>query len=271
MHGSWLERAKRAQELKELIDDFLAGRITRDHVASSAHALGKSADWGLGALTSTIDSLVNATEVQHGEFVVRRVDFESYARELSEGADAFGTTPLMTIPQATVLAACERIGSPWSRSWVGGLGWFGFAALGSPATGRRLRATWVDLDLSPGSASGGTRVAGVIVPRGIDVGEAARDAIETFRLSDDEILELHPDVRAGEWPRFVVVRQDDHGNRYDVGESRSEVHALDRLAHFESLSHKQTYSLETREPTAFERPAAARFLWRRLGDAPACV
>jgi hypothetical protein len=260
MTSPWLERAQQSQQLKRVLDDFLAGHSTREDVEQSAQAIAHVAQRRLGFLAPMISSLINATEVQHGEFVVRRVDFESYARELSEGYDRFESTPLMTIAQSAVLAASERHASPWSRSWVDGLGWFGFAMIGSPATGRRLRATWMDLDLAPGSMSGGQRVAGVVVPRGGNVDEAARDAIETFELSDEQILELHPDVRASTWPRFVVVRQDDHGNRYDVGESRSEAFALARLAHFESLGHKQTYSVETRESMPFERPTAARFL-----------
>jgi len=260
MTSSWLERSLRAQELKAVLGDFLAGRTSRAEVEMSALAIAERAERRLGFLASTIDSLVNATEVQHGEFVVRREDFEIYARDLSEGYDRFEATPLMTVPQSAVFAACARHASPWSRSWVAGLGWFGFANIGSPATGRRLRLTWVDLDLAPGSMSGAKPFAGVVVPRGVDADEAARDAIETFELSDEEILELHPDVRASAWPRFVVVRQDDHGNRYDVSESRSEMYALARLARFESLGHKQTYSIETREPAPFERAIAGRFL-----------
>jgi len=41
--------------------------------------------------------------VLHGEFVVRREDFESYARELSDGYDRIEATPLMTIPGLTSL------------------------------------------------------------------------------------------------------------------------------------------------------------------------
>ncbi|MBZ0119843.1 MAG: CbiX/SirB N-terminal domain-containing protein [Sandaracinaceae bacterium] len=68
----------------------------------------------------------------------------------------------------------------------------------------------------------------------------------TDPLGPDPVLADLVLARAGLRARFVVVRQDDHGTRFDVSVHATEAGAEQERAALEARSHKQMYWVERR-------------------------
>jgi hypothetical protein len=70
-----------------------------------------------------------------------------------------------------------------------------------------------------------------------------------FTLGEIAPWELEPALRVVAPRSFLLVRQDDNGNRFEVKSFTSSCEAQAAVRAFESLGHKQTYWIEPLPPT----------------------
>lgn len=143
--------AEKVFVLRNLVDDYLVGKLDRSELARRARAredTGKPRDrvgiWGeAGAVSDGLtlaDELVPGVQGPEMTYVLRDSDIRAYRRWLWEGAKFFGDEEPLAGLGLTDTAFFELVGVEPVRWWFQGLGWAWSLEFCSPATGRTFGA-----------------------------------------------------------------------------------------------------------------------------------
>jgi hypothetical protein len=239
------ESARLTREMVDLVQSFLEGGTSRKEL--STWARDRPDDHGTlfrTAATAGLHGCLWNCEVvlrETGEPLIRPVDLVEHLHVVSEGEMPFDPEEIAVITPGVREIARYVAGSA-TRLLLDGLGWFEGVQFASPATGRPFAAISLHaLELGFGDPAVGSIVRTYRYPESAEArGSVLADLFDTLAIDLDDVTSVRGEVS----DRWALMRVDDNGNSAVVAAFSGYAKARTRLAHFETLHHKQTYWLE---------------------------
>jgi hypothetical protein len=229
------------ERLIEVLDGFLAGRLSRAEVVAWAEGVrgpyGARAAHGFAHVV--MESIINLDEMRGGEPVLREMDVRSLLEELERGQSGCWSRTDLVVIDVPAEQLPARLHVPATRSWVDGLGWYSGAVFASLATGRSFafRGNTFDVGMGPLMTS-------IKIGEKDDPTDAISDLVEVLGLREREVLWWDPAIAVDALPRWIVVRQDDNGNRFECESLLSRSAAVSLCETMTARGHKQEYWVE---------------------------
>jgi hypothetical protein len=128
-----------------------------------------------------------------------------------------------------------QTGTETTRWWFEGLGWWVSTRFCTPARGWPFvahgmlnRPGWMDFHKR----------------RSDDWNDAIVDLFEALTIDDSDVSFIHPQVDLTRLPVWVLWRQDDNGNRFEMARFRSYAKAQAQAQIFTDRGHRQVYWVE---------------------------
>lgn len=225
------------QAMATTLRALLAGRVTRADVMDWARELwppesGQGNPFRSGRAVAIFDSISNLDAEWGGGPLVRDADIRAYLRWITEG-DAF-----LSDDEAVVVLArdiedfAEDVGGEVIRWWLDGIGWCTEVRFCAPARGRPFLAR--SLLEKPGET-------GISKQARDDCHDAIIDLFEALSIDDDDCTFINPELELSRLPAWVLRRQDDNGNRFEVDRFKSYAKACAQADILTARGHKQFY------------------------------
>ena len=237
----YFETQSRVAAIAARLESFVAGRESAESLSNWASALWADGGSEKGPVpsnrvaTHALIDMMNASVSVGGAPAYRAVDASTCLQELRRGPDVplgqnLATSAIRVDEVATRLALKSR------RSVLDGLGWQAAVKFASLATGRAF-AAHQSLEESAGPAA----PLSFVCREGEDIHDALIDLVETLACDLADLDWVHPIAAVDRLPKWVLMRQDDHGVVVEVEAYSGRRKAEAALRHFDALTHKQTY------------------------------
>lgn len=228
---------ERVVALIEVLRALIAGHKSRAEVLAWARALPGGAQsyfrWGEADIVHT--SLCSLDQRRGDAPLVREVDLRAYLRWLSEGDCFLADEEQLFTLEHDLDDFAAQTGSEGIRWWFEGIGWWVTIRFCTPARGWPFVAL-AALD-RPGWMDFRKR-------RSDDWNDAIVELFEALAIDDTDVQLIHPQVELARLPVWVLWRQDDNGNRFEMARFRSYAKACAQERMFTARGHRQSYWVE---------------------------
>lgn len=218
---------------------LLAGRMTRAEMSTWLDELwppgsGQGGPFRRQPAVSVFDSL--ALDERWGDaLLVREVDLRAYLRWLSEGECFEADEDAVIVLDHDIEDFATQTGTEAIRWWHDGLGWWTSLQFCSPASGRPYV---VHSELKRPTAMGFNK------QKTVDWNDAIVDLFEVLAIDDDDVSFINSQVDLTRLPTWVLKRQDDNGNGFEMARFRSYAKARAQEQMYTARGHRQIYWVE---------------------------